>query len=116
MRFTPLLYGCICLMGTALWQGCEKETTSGEYVHTVSGVVTDSLTAKPITGAIISIRDTTGNVPEPWLTDSVGTFAVPLYGIEAAVFARKEGYLTKWRQLTNVRGNVTNCDFQLAPE
>ena len=113
-KSTAAVAACVAIM--ILAAACEKRGTEGDKAYAVSGIVTDSISGSPISGATIRWPDTTSAIPDPRLTDSSGRYAFPLYSGSTTVFVQKEGYRTKWRQLTNVRGNVTNCDFQLAPE
>ncbi|MFH1687097.1 MAG: carboxypeptidase regulatory-like domain-containing protein [bacterium] len=116
MKRISLLIMCALVTAGMSWLACDKETIIGDKAYAISGTVTDSVTGLAINGATVKWPDTTGNNPDPKVTDSTGEYIFPLYGDHTTVYVQKTGYRTKWKQLTSVTANVSDCDFQLAPE
>lgn len=82
----------------------------GERGGSFAGIVVDSATALPIDSAGISMRDTIGEAIT--YTDSTGHFQQGSFGVIVRIFAQKEGYLTKWKQI-NLTESPRNIRFEL---
>ena len=97
----------------ALGASCFKDKTIYEHSGYVSGTVTDSLSGQPLDSARITWGDTVGRISS--LTDSNGTYVIQVPVPHPTVFARKEGYLTKWLEVSVTGTHTSGVDFQLTP-
>lgn len=108
---------CLSLLCIVFVLSCEdKEFIDGEKAFTVSGKVTDSVTALPIDSVHILWADTL-IFPEPVAyTDSNGEYSLEVPQSTPIIYARKAGYKTKKREIENFNSNVSNFDFEVVSE
>lgn len=95
---------------------CEDDHTIGEKGFTVSGKVTDSVTALPIDSVHMIWDDTLILLERGVYTDSSGEYSLVVPANARIIYARKAGYKTKGREIKNTNSDVHNFNFELAPE
>ena len=103
-----VMAACMLVIGPSC-----KDKTIYEHSGYVSGTVTDSLSGQPLDSARITWGDTVGRISS--LTDSNGTYVIQVPVPHPTVFARKEGYLTKWLEVSVTGTHTSGVDFQLTP-
>ncbi len=102
-RSTHFHPGLLLGLGLLLW-------ASGLTAQTVRGVVTDSATQKPLSGAIVLIVGTNNRA----ITSSEGRYQLNNIAAGAvSVRAQMIGYAPMIRQVTVIQGEEANVDFSL---
>ena len=91
---------------------CEEKSVDPPPLKHVSGYVIDSITAEPIESAMVSVHDTSGVTT---YSDGTGYFEGVTIWTVTAVFARKEGYETKWIVRDLTKDTTDRLFFQLVP-
>ncbi len=78
---------------TALFTiGCSSNGTDNQFSMILSGTVVDKVSGDPLSGAWVSLRDSTG---VDATTAADGTWEIEEFNMnEVIIFARKAGYLT----------------------
>ena len=94
---------------------CRDHGCCDDRAYGISGTVSNSSTGAPIGSAKVTLFDTS-DAFDPCLTDSGGRFSLPLYGSNATLFVRKEGYDTQSRELKNITSDQSGIDFKLATQ
>lgn len=95
--------------------GCDDdEITIGERGITVTGKVTDSGSGLLIDSVLISWGDTLVQKLDGF-SDSVGEYALSVPQTAQIIWARKEGYVSKGREIVGVNSDLTltGFDFEL---
>ena len=96
--------------------GCDDDdgiTIDGKGI-TVTGTVTDSISGQPLDSVLVSWGDTLVQELGAF-SDSLGRYmlSAPVYG--RIIWARKDGYASKGREIVGVNPDLTltNFDFEL---
>ena len=98
VKLPTVLLMCLTIISLSIWAlSCDDAGTDGDTAGTYSGTVTDSVTGLPIDSAMISLRDTSG---VSVYTDSTGAFESVALGDNVRIFARKDGYETRYKDVT----------------
>ncbi len=109
---------CLLLAAAAMtqfWLMSCGDDDWGDRTVIVSGTVTDSATSEPL-DSVIMTWTYPADYADPWMSDSTGAYSIPLRGSNRVLFARKVGYATQSRSLTNVTSDLSGVDFQLVKE
>jgi hypothetical protein len=108
---------CLSVLSIVFALSCEDNNhTLGEKGFRVSGRVTDSVSALPIDSVHMIWGDTLILPERGVYTDSAGEYNLQVPQSTPIIYARKEGYKTKVREIENFNSDVHDFDFELAPE
>ena len=110
-------YMILLILAISLIQCDGRGTAFVEYVYTIRGTVTDSITGEPLDSAQVYYLYLDSTYI-PVITDTLGQFRYEhMYSMPSPLTCTKEGYITKEIVIQRMKYlyRYDNIDFQLVP-